>query len=383
MWVLQEPAFESVAPEDLAVFDAVVERSRARIPVMARTFVDEARARAAEVFGMRLDDLDTMVADVLVAVDAFVDEGARGITGGPKIAALRAKVRSGVRQGTPVEAIVMAYHLGAKWFWNRVREDARPEERAALERVTPVLQSFTQDLVLVLTGEAFDERQAPSADEGRADTEAVSALLAGRGSVMSRWAAVVLRPVPPAGVDVLEPARAAACTAVAGAVGIVNKGAALVLLPTAGRSVTEVHGQVNEALGSLLVIGGMGNPTPPAGVRGASALAADLAALALRTGRRTGVHGLGSMLLDYLLDRQPELGGHLAGLVTDLPSDLRETLELWLATRDRKAVAAALRIHPNTVGYRLRRTGELTGVDPSSPEGSLTLHAALAARSSR
>ena len=191
----------------------------------------------------------------------------------------------------------------------------------------------------------------------------------------------MLRPVPPAGTDVLEPARAAARKAVPGAVGIVNKGAALVLLPTAGRSATEVYEQVNDALGSMLVIGGMGNPTPPSGVRDACSLAGDLAALALRTGRRTGVHGLGSMLLDYTLDRQPELRDHLAGLLTDLPADLRDTLELWIATRDRKAVAAELRIHPNTVGHRLRRTAELTGIDPSSPEGSLTLHAALAARS--
>lgn len=380
--MLQEPEFAAVAPEDMAVFDAVVARSRDLIPAMARTFAEAAKDRAHEVFGLSVGDLDELVSDVLIAVDAFVDEGARGISDGPKIAALRAKVRTGARQGIPVEAMIMAYHLGAKWFWNRLREEASPDERVALERVTPVLQSFTQDLVLMLTGEAFDERQAPNPDQ-RADNEAVSALLAGRGNVTSRWAAVVLRPVPPAGIDVLEPARVAARNAVPGAVGVINKGAALVLLPTAGRSVAEVHRQVNDALGSLLVIGGMGHPTPPAGVREACGLAADLAALGLRTGRRTGVHGLGSLLLDYTLDRQPELRGHLAGLVADLPTDLRETLELWLASRDRKAVAAALQIHPNTVGYRLRRTGELTGVDPSSPEGSLTLHAALAARSSR
>lgn len=382
LWQLGEPPSpaEMAAPEDLAVFDAVIGRSRHHLPGMARTFAEAARSRALEVFGMRLDDLDQLVDDVLVAVDAFIGEGVRGVVGGPKLVALRAKARKGAREGTPVEAVVLAYHLGAKWFWNRLRESANPEERPALERITPVLQAFTQDLVLAVTQSSFAERRKTAPDEEQADAEAVAALLAGRGDPGSRWAALVLRPVPPAGVDVLGPARDAARKAVPGAVGAVKKGAGLVLVPTGERSVTEVHDLVNAAVGSLLVIGGLAHPTPPSGIRDACALAGDLAALALRTGRRAGVHGMGSLLLDYLLDRQPELRGHLSGLVADLPGDLRETLELWLATRDRKAVAAALGIHPNTVGYRLRRTGELTGVDPGSPEGSLTLHAALAAR---
>lgn len=383
LWELGEPVLDAAAPEDLAVFDALIGRSRHRIPDMARTFAEAAQSRAHEVFGLRIEDLDVLVDDILVAVDTFIDEGVRNITSGPKMAALRVKARTGAREGTPVEAIVMAYHLGAQWFWNRLREEAQPDERPALDRVTPVLQAFTQDLVLIMTQESFASRQPPApeaADQVKADAEAVSALLAGRGDPASRWAALVLRPVPPAGVDVLESARQAARKAVPGAVGVVNKGAGLVLIPTRGRSATEVHETVNGAVDSLLVIGGLGHPTSPSGIRDACALAGDLAALALRTGRRTGVHGLGSLLLDYTLDRQPELRGHLAGLVADLPADLRETLELWLSTRDRKAVGAALNIHPNTVGYRLRRTGELTGVDPSSPEGSLTLHAALAAR---
>jgi hypothetical protein len=380
LWTLPEGAAEAIAEADLAVFRAVVARYREHLPALARTFALEAADRATAIFGMELVELEELAADVLVAVSTFVDEGAEGRTDGPGIAALRAKARSGARQGTPVEALVMGYHLGAKWFWNQLRASARPEEVPALDRVWPRLQSFTQDLVLVLTEASFTARQTPPAEQLAADDAAVAALLAGRGDPTSRWSALALKPVPPAGLDVLHAARDLLRRSVPGAVGQVRGDVALVLIPAEGRTPGGVLAVVRETLGTLLVIGGLAHPIPPAGVREAAGLATDLMSLAERTGRRTGVHGLGSLLIDYALDRQPELRQHLAVLVSDLPADLRATLELWVGNRDRKATAAALHVHPNTVGYRLKRIGELTGVDPTGPEGSLTLHAALVAR---
>ncbi|MGH9137352.1 MAG: PucR family transcriptional regulator, partial [Acidimicrobiales bacterium] len=178
----------------------------------------------------------------------------------------------------------------------------------------------------------------------------------------------------------LEQARSAIRIALPGAVGTTRGGSTLLLVPVVGASVEEVQQRISAALGPLLVVAGVGHQQAPAGVREASTLASDLAGLALRAGRPPGVYGLGSLLVDYMLDRLPELGTHLDGLVADLSPELRVTLERWLATRDRRAVADELHVHPNTVGHRLRRAAELTGVDPTSAEGAMTLYAALAAR---
>jgi DNA-binding PucR family transcriptional regulator len=42
-----------------------------------------------------------------------------------------------------------------------------------------------------------------------------------------------------------------------------------------------------------------------------------------------------------------------------------------------------MRVHTNTVDYRLKRIGRLIGVDPTSPSGLLQVRAALVARAYR
>uniref|UniRef100_UPI003F84E5CD helix-turn-helix domain-containing protein n=1 Tax=Actinosynnema sp. TaxID=1872144 RepID=UPI003F84E5CD len=57
------------------------------------------------------------------------------------------------------------------------------------------------------------------------------------------------------------------------------------------------------------------------------------------------------------------------------------TLEVHLALDlDRRATAARLHLHPNTVDYRLRRIHRLTGLSPTRPQDCRSLAAALVAR---
>jgi len=54
---------------------------------------------------------------------------------------------------------------------------------------------------------------------------------------------------------------------------------------------------------------------------------------------------------------------------------LRETLEMWFARNENSAATAqALGIHRNTLDYRLRRIGELTGLDLGRSEDKLLLY---------
>jgi DNA-binding PucR family transcriptional regulator len=53
---------------------------------------------------------------------------------------------------------------------------------------------------------------------------------------------------------------------------------------------------------------------------------------------------------------------------------LVRTLSVYVDTRfNLTRTADQLHVHPNTVGYRLRRMGELTGHDPAEPEGLMLL----------
>ncbi|MGW3291425.1 PucR family transcriptional regulator [Streptomyces sp. NPDC001002] len=58
--------------------------------------------------------------------------------------------------------------------------------------------------------------------------------------------------------------------------------------------------------------------------------------------------------------------------------DLVTTLDAYYRhDMNRGAAAAALNVHPRTLDYRLRRVGELTGIDPASTHGIRTLSAVV------
>jgi sugar diacid utilization regulator len=104
--------------------------------------------------------------------------------------------------------------------------------------------------------------------------------------------------------------------------------------------------------------------------------------LAREGGRPPGGYRLGDVLLDHLVS-QPEAAAPLRGLLQPLEegNDLLPTLEAWFAADfERRATAANLVIHPNTLDYRLRRISELTGLDLRTAEAIQLLGAALLAR---
>ena len=72
----------------------------------------------------------------------------------------------------------------------------------------------------------------------------------------------------------------------------------------------------------------------------------------------------------------------LQPLITKLNNELREDVRETLATYLEQAptiegCARQLFVHVNTVRYRLKRVGEVTGFDPLSPQDALTLRLAL------
>ncbi|QLY30449.1 helix-turn-helix domain-containing protein [Nocardia huaxiensis] len=106
----------------------------------------------------------------------------------------------------------------------------------------------------------------------------------------------------------------------------------------------------------------------------------DLAELARLLGRPSGVYRLDDLLLEYQLTRPGSARDRLSERITPLLQFpyLIETLDAHIRHgSDRRSAAVAIHVHPNTFSYRLRRIAELTGLDPSDPNESRLLAAAL------
>ncbi|MFC8042867.1 PucR family transcriptional regulator [Nocardia sp. NPDC057353] len=99
-------------------------------------------------------------------------------------------------------------------------------------------------------------------------------------------------------------------------------------------------------------------------------------------GLEPGVYRFDELALEYQLTR-PGIGRDL--LRTQLAPltrhpELLHTLRVYIeANRHRQLAAQRLHVHPNTLDYRLRRVGELTGLNPTEPRDWWYLHAAVIA----
>lgn len=99
-------------------------------------------------------------------------------------------------------------------------------------------------------------------------------------------------------------------------------------------------------------------------------------------GLEPGVHRFDELALEYQLTR-PGIGRDLLRTqlapLTEHP-ELLHTLRVYIgANRHRQLAAQRLHVHPNTLDYRLRRVGELTGLNPTEPRDWWYLHAAVIA----
>ncbi|WP_433684928.1 PucR family transcriptional regulator [Nocardia sp. CA-119907] len=99
-----------------------------------------------------------------------------------------------------------------------------------------------------------------------------------------------------------------------------------------------------------------------------------------------GLYRFTEMALEYQLTR-PGPGRETLGALLD-PVDehpeLLETLQIHISNNlNRQRTARRLHIHTNTVDYRLKRIGALTGLDPTANSGLWYLRSALIARTFR
>jgi len=162
----------------------------------------------------------------------------------------------------------------------------------------------------------------------------------------------------------------------------------IVLVPNSGEhdgtvpSVEELVHAIQDRLKADIYAG-----TCRAEERAAIPTAADdsraLAELAQRLAKPPGVYATENLLLEFQLTRPSQVRDQILAKLTPLEAQphLMEALTTHIKHGvDRKLAAAELFVHPNTLSYRLRRIGELTGIDPTTPDGSRLFAAALTIR---
>ncbi|MFC8129978.1 PucR family transcriptional regulator [Streptomyces sp. NPDC057302] len=310
----------------------------------------------------------------------------------------------------PVDAVVSAYHYGARICVEELSATVEPHDMLEAHRL---LLDCLREITAAVTSGYVEESQSLIGERDAARHTALSALLDGAGSGLDPTHLGTR--LPPCylvlaftigrhpdedreDVDATVASRRKIRrlrTELDRALGhpVLSRLSAeegLALIPSdiaPDRAPDTERARLEKLTAALITVSGVPltagvAASTPAGVPHAVRLATELRDTATGTGRPPGVYPLTALLLDYQLTRASPARAHLAALLSPLADgpDLPVTLRTYFASNlDRRETAARLHVHPNTVDYRLRRIATLTGLDLAAHTDLLTLRAALSA----
>ena len=375
---------------------------------MVATFVAELPVYAQ----LPPEQLDGEIADICRRnLAAFADHLRHGEAPSAELLAeVRASATRRADEGVPLDAVLAAYHVGARIVWDAVADEA--SDAAAVTLAARRMLSFITSVSQVAAAAFVEERESITTDVRDARRALVEALLAGGPSdavaeragaplaVSYAVLALHLSPTPDelaAGVSTpvasrrkLRRIEAALVPLGDGALHLLGPAGGTVLVPVDADEV-DLDALVATTAAVLDAIGRSTGATAVAGIacrRGRDELPAAheearaVLATVRRLGRPPGAYRVDDVLLELAVSGEVSVAEHLAALLDPLAGghDLVATLEGWFAAGgNRRAAAAALFVHPNTLDYRLGRITALTGLSPTSTRGAALLQAALVA----
>jgi hypothetical protein len=300
--------------------------------------------------------------------------------------------RGELRQGRELQTLLAAYRVGARVAFRRFATLARADGFDA-DALVPLAESVFAyiDELSATSVEGYAQEQSLRAGEadrrrrellalflsGAADAPALASAAAQAGWVLPDVLVPVV--VAPGSADGL--AVALGHTALVGLDGDV----VVAVLPAPGRGPDRVH-LSRRLAGRRAVIGPSGSF---AGLQASLALARLGASLVEAGVLRDDPVYVDEHLATLVVHRDPDLVAVLAAerlapldTVKETTRErLAETLLSWLQHRgERRHVAAALHVHPQTVGYRLGQLRELFGAALDDPQARFELELALRAR---
>jgi hypothetical protein len=307
---------------------------------------------------------------------------------GEQLAFLRAAVRARATEGVPLVDLLRAYRLGGRLGWQILRRHATPDEQEALLDAAEVLMEYIDTVSEAVTTAYFDQRDLLTSEEERRTRVLVGRIVGGGPLSADELVLAERLGVPvrtgyrPFAVAIPggPPRRHAVLAAQLRARGqglAVTEGDRVFGLAWRELSVEALDAGPDVCLATL-------GETRRAGL----AAARDELELLIDHARRTGRSGLIARedhLPELLLARSPRLARLLetrilGPLREGCQADLVRTLETFVACRfDRARTSAALHVHRNTLGYRLRRIEEAAGIDLGSPRDLACVYLCLAA----
>ena len=368
----------------------VASRLVAEMPAFVRQVIASLVERVPAYAQLPAEELDGDIFRVTEhALRAFGEVLATGeLPSADELRFLRESAARRAEEGVPIDVVLTAYHVGIQVVWEALVPEARPEEVADVLALNALALRYLQLVTPVVSAGYLDERQTMFDDERSARHTLLAGLL--DGTVQGGPFVVLAMHVPPhpdelsVGVD----------ASVAGrrklrrlrtelerhsrepVLSSLRSDGGIALLPGEDFPLDRIVADVTRAAGVPLTVAAVA--ASPSEVAAAAVLAREVLLVAARSG--PGLYRLGDVLLEYQLSRPSATLEPLAAIVSPLPDELVETLEVYLRRGSRRPAATELHVHPNTVDYRLRRVAELTGLDPTRIEHVTLLAAALAAR---
>ncbi|MEV0647307.1 helix-turn-helix domain-containing protein [Phytomonospora sp. NPDC050363] len=326
-----------------------------------------------------------------------------------ELAPLRSSAARRAQEGVPLNALLTAYHVGARRVWDHLFGDPAPGDLEDVTAASSLILVYTQAVTSAVCDAYLEERERMLSQEQHARHAVLTALLNGDDPatagpsagvrISSRYLVLTVEIAPHPDED-----RPGTASAVAGrrklhratatldafasepALTAFDATGGLALVPLGDCAVDwdaagELVRDMSRAAGAD--VRSAAETAAPAGIPAAVTLTQEILDVARSFARPPGLYRLSDVLLEYQLTRPSVATGELAGLLDPLAGSpgLLRTVEVHLGNGlDRRRTAAALHVHPNTVDYRLRRVACLTGLDAADPADLQRIGAALAAR---
>lgn len=310
----------------------------------------------------------------------------------------RERAAQRAEEGMPLHLLLRTHSLGAYVLWRALRETARPGEEAALVELVDLLLESHHRVVGAVAETYVDERTALEADARAQRRSLVRGLLDGvlkPGHILLdelRMEGPALVLALDLGVSAEGPVgerrrQRRAQTVLDHAFGtevaaLLDTGLGRAVVPKECEPPEDLARRLGKALGTPVRVAHV-PAAGPEDIPEAARTATEILRVTRACGLPPGLHRLEDVLLEFHLSRPDPSSHKIAALldpVADRP-ELLETLRTHLAhQQDRRATAAALGLHPNTVDNRLAKIGEQSGIDLSSPRGAALAIAALLLR---
>ncbi|MEV5609672.1 helix-turn-helix domain-containing protein [Streptomyces sp. NPDC052225] len=313
----------------------------------------------------------------------------------------RERAAQRAEEGMPLHLLLRTHALGVYVLWQALRDVARPGEEAALVELVDILLRSHPGIVGAVAETYLDERSALEAEQRAQQRSLVRGLLDGMvppGHVLLdqlrlEGPALVLAlglDRPPAEGPVAVRRRLRRVQTVldhtfgVDVLALLDGDGGRVIVPDDSAPPEDLSRRLSKASGLQMRVAAV-PAAGPEDITDAGRTATEILRIARACGMPPGLHRLDDVLLEYHLSRRNESSDRIAALLDPVAErpELLETLRTHLAhQQDRRATAAALGLHPNTVDNRLAKIADQTGIDLSSPRGTALALAALLLRDS-